>query len=219
MDKQAVAAMRRDYSQRALDETGVDTSPMKQFELWFEESVKNDLLEPNAFTLSTVGEDGKPYSRVVLMKSYDQNGIVFFTNYESNKAKQLEANPYVAINFLWLEMERQLRIQGIVERISKLESLNYFISRPQGSQLGAWVSPQSSIISSRAILEEKWEQMKRKFKDGKIPLPDNWGGYRIKPNYFEFWQGRSSRLHDRIVYSQDGTNNDASSWNIKRLAP
>lgn len=219
MDKQAVAAMRRDYSQRALDETGVDTSPMKQFELWFEESVNNDLLEPNAFTLSTVGEDGKPYSRVVLMKSYDQNGIVFFTNYESNKAKQLEANPYVAINFLWLEMERQLRIQGIVERISKLESLNYFISRPQGSQLGAWVSPQSSIISSRAILEEKWEQMKRKFKDGKIPLPDNWGGYRIKPNYFEFWQGRSSRLHDRIVYSKDGTNNDASSWNIKRLAP
>jgi|AntAceMinimDraft_1070359.scaffolds.fasta_scaffold11971_4 pyridoxamine 5'-phosphate oxidase len=218
MDKQSVAAMRRDYSQRALDESAVDTNPMKQFERWFEESVSNDLLEPNAFTVSTVSAENKPYSRVVLMKSYDENGIVFFTNYESSKAKQLAENPNVALNFLWLEMERQVRIEGVVERISKLESLNYFVSRPQGSQLGAWVSPQSSIISSRAILEEKWEQMKRKFKDGKIPLPDNWGGYRVKPNYFEFWQGRSSRLHDRVIY-RPNDHNETSSWEIKRLAP
>lgn len=218
MDKQAVAAMRRDYSKRSLNEASVDPNPMKQFENWFEESVANELLEPNAFTISTVGNDGKPYSRVVLMKSYDENGLVFFTNYESNKAKQLSANPNAAINFLWLEMERQVRIEGVAERISKVESLNYFLSRPEGSQLGAWVSPQSSIISSRAILEEKWEQMKRKFKDGKIPLPDNWGGIRIKPNYFEFWQGRSSRLHDRIAYSKQQDTQGAS-WQISRLAP
>lgn len=218
MDKKAVAAMRQDYAKRALDESELDLNPMKQFEKWFEESVQNDLLEPNAFTLSTVGADNRPYSRVVLMKSYDEDGLVFFTNYESNKAKQLALNPNVSVNFLWLEMERQLRIEGEAERISKLESLNYFVSRPQGSQLGAWVSPQSSIISSRAVLEEKWEQMKRKFKDGKIPLPDHWGGYRIKPRYFEFWQGRSSRLHDRIVYEQT-LENSSVNWQIKRLAP
>lgn len=218
MDKKAVAAMRQDYAKRALDESDLDLNPMKQFEKWFEESVQNDLLEPNAFTLSTVGADNRPYSRVVLMKSYDKDGLVFFTNYESNKAKQLALNPNVSVNFLWLEMERQLRIEGEAERISKLESLNYFVSRPQGSQLGAWVSPQSSIISSRAVLEEKWEQMKRKFKDGKIPLPDHWGGYRIKPRYFEFWQGRSSRLHDRIIYEQ-ALENSSVNWQIKRLAP
>lgn len=218
MDKKAVAAMRQDYAKRALDESDLDLNPMKQFEKWFEESVQNDLLEPNAFTLSTVGADNRPYSRVVLMKSYDEDGLVFFTNYESNKAKQLALNPNVSVNFLWLEMERQLRIEGEAERISKLESLNYFVSRPQGSQLGAWVSPQSSIISSRAVLEEKWEQMKRKFKDGKIPLPDHWGGYRIKPRYFEFWQGRSSRLHDRIIYEQV-LENSSVNWQIKRLAP
>lgn len=214
MNQHEVAAMRRDYSLRALDEDQVHPDPIKQFEQWFQEAVQAELTEPNAFTLSTVDADAKPHSRVVLMKSYDEQGIVFFTNYESAKAKDLNHNSAVAINFLWLPMERQVRIEGIAEKISTKESLAYFVTRPHGSQLGAWVSPQSSIISSRSILEEKWAQMKRKFSEGKVPLPDHWGGYRIKPTFFEFWQGRSSRLHDRIVYTPDN-----STWKIGRLAP
>ena len=165
-------------------------------------------------TVSTVAQDGMPSSRVVLLKSWDEKGFVFYTNYKSQKAQEILENPKVSLLFAWLDLERQLRINGVAEKVSTAESLRYFLSRPFGSRLGAWVSNQSSIITSRSLLEMQFDKMKRKFANGEIPLPDFWGGYRIIPSYFEFWQGRENRLHDRFAYKKNGDN-----WEISRLAP
>ena len=206
---------RADYAKHSLDTADLAASPCVQFEHWFREAEACELEEPNAFCLATVDPTGQPSTRVVLLKDFSEKGLVFYTNYESRKATELEANPRAAANFLWLPLQRQVNVVGRVERVSKAESLRYFVSRPFASQLGAWTSPQSTVITSRQVLETKWEQMKRKFVEGKVPLPDQWGGYRIVPERFEFWQGRPSRLHDRFAYLK----NTEGLWETHRLAP
>lgn len=210
-----LADLRRNYTKGGLSEENLNPNPFKQFELWFQQAIEADLIEPNAMTLATATTDAKPFLRTVLLKYFDTQGFVFFTNYSSRKAEQIKDNPNVCILFPWIALERQVIIQGKVTKISTAESLKYFISRPRGSQLGAWCSPQSSVISSRKLLEEKLEEVKRKFHDKEIPLPSFWGGYRVIPNSFEFWQGRENRLHDRFFY----TLLEDKSWQIKRLAP
>lgn len=209
-----IADLRKEYTQAELDISNVSSSPFLQFESWFNEALKSELLEPNAMVLSTADATGKPLQRTVLLKAFDEKGFVFYTNYESRKAKQIAENNQVCLLFPWYGLERQVIITGKTEKVSKIESLQYFVTRPHGSQLGAWVSHQSSVITSRSILEIKLNEIKQKFKDGKIPLPDFWGGYRVIPDSIEFWQGRSSRLHDRICYQLE---NEA--WNISRLSP
>ncbi len=207
--------LRRDYGGSSLKMEDLDKNPIKQFDKWFEIALKEVKPDPNSMVLSTSGLDCQPSLRNVLLKYYDEKGFVFFTNYNSKKSRQISENPKVALLFTWLILERQVIIEGKAKKISKTESLKYFASRPVGSQLGAWVSPQSSIISSKSILLEKLDQMKRKFKTGKIPLPDFWGGYRVIPHKIEFWQGGENRLHDRFLYEKqkDGE------WIINRLAP
>lgn len=212
---QSIADLRQEYTKSSLDINSVDPNPFFQFEKWFDEAQKGELLEPNAMVLSTTDKEQNPYQRTVLMKAFDEKGIVFYTNYKSRKAQQIDQNQSVSILFPWYALERQLIVRGIAEKVSTSESFKYFSSRPHGSQLGAWVSQQSSVISSRSILEQKLVEIKQKFKEGKVPLPDFWGGYRIKPVAFEFWQGRKNRLHDRISYEL-GDNND---WKISRLSP
>lgn len=207
--------LRQSYTKGSFSEGDLLASPFAQFEKWFREAEKAQLEEPNAMCLATADADGRPSTRVVLLKDFSGKGLTFYTNYESRKAAQLETNPQAAANFLWLPLQRQVNVIGRVERISKAESLKYFLSRPFSSQLGAWASPQSKVITSRSILEAKLDQMKRKFADGKVPLPDNWGGYRIVPESFEFWQGRPSRLHDRFIYLRD----ENGQWAAERLAP
>ena len=210
-----IADLRKDYTKASLDIDSTDANPYKQFEKWFIEAQKGELLEPNAMVLSTVDASNQPFQRTVLMKALDSDGIVFYTNYKSRKALQIQENAKVSILFPWYAMERQVCIQGVAEKVSAATSLKYFTSRPHGSQLGAWVSQQSAVISSRSILEMKLAEIKQKFKEGKVPLPDFWGGYKIKPTSFEFWQGRQSRLHDRLIYEKD----TADDWKIARLAP
>ena len=205
--------MRQGYENRGLTKKQLNADPFLQFEAWFDEANTKEPI-PNAMSLATVGKSGKPMLRTVLLKLFDENGFVFFTNFKSRKAAQIEENPNVAILFNWVAMERQVSIIGVAEKIKTSESLKYFMSRPHGSQLGAWVSDQSSVLSSRKILEMKLEEIKRKFRKGKIPLPDFWGGYRIKPENFEFWQGCPDRLHDRFLYTKT-----ADEWGIERLAP
>jgi len=212
----SVADLRQEYTKASLDVSSADANPFKQFERWFQEAQKGELLEPNAMVLSTTDQSGQPFQRTVLMKALDTDGIVFYTNYKSRKAQQIEENDKVSILFPWYAMERQVCIHGIAEKVSTATSLKYFTSRPHGSQLGAWVSQQSSVISSRSILETKLAEMKQKFKEGKVPLPDFWGGYKIKPSSFEFWQGRQSRLHDRLFYEKE---KEKENWKISRLAP
>ncbi|MGZ0656306.1 pyridoxamine 5'-phosphate oxidase [Coraliomargarita sp. W4R53] len=207
--------LRQSYTKGSFSESDLLDSPFEQFEKWFREAEKCDLVEPNAMCLATADANGLPSTRVVLLKDFSSKGLTFYTNYQSRKAAQLEANPQAAANFLWLPLQRQVNVIGRVERVSKAESLKYFLSRPFGSQLGAWASPQSQVITSRSILEMKLDQMKRKFAEGKVPLPDHWGGYRIVPESFEFWQGRTSRLHDRFIYQRD----EAGQWRAERLAP
>lgn len=209
-----IADLRREYKQAQLDEASVASDPVVQFRTWFEEAQHADLIEPNAMTLSTVDSSGHPDVRTVLLKAYDARGFVFYTNYRSRKALHIEGNPAVALLFPWLPLERQVKLLGTAEKISPADSLKYFLSRPHGSRLGAWVSDQSSVISGRKVLEMKLAEMKRKFADGHIPLPDHWGGFRVKPHLLEFWQGRANRLHDRIQYERIGTE-----WTISRLAP
>ena len=209
-----VADLRKEYTKAELTEKSVNSNPIAQFDSWFQEALKSEINEPNAMALSTVNRENQPSHRTVLLKAYDEKGFVFYTNYSSRKAEEIEGNPKVSLIFPWYELERQVIIQGLAEKVSKTESLNYFLSRPKGSQLGAWVSRQSSVISSRSILEMKLNEMKSKFKDGKIPLPEFWGGFRVVPHAIEFWQGRSNRLHDRIKYIRE-----SDRWDIRRLAP
>lgn len=208
-----VAALRRNYTRDGLRRGELDDDPVGQFRKWFGEAVAAELVEPNAMVLSTTDGE-RPSSRTVLLKAYDERGFVFFTNYESRKAKDIAAHPRVSLLFPWYPLERQVGILGRAERISAAESLAYFVSRPHGSRLGAWVSQQSSVITSRKLLEMKWEEIKAKFADGEVPLPSFWGGFRVVPSEIEFWQGRENRLHDRFRYSRAG-----SGWTVERLAP
>jgi pyridoxamine 5'-phosphate oxidase len=207
--------LREEYKLGELRRKDLQDDPFKQFEIWFQQACNVDLLEPNAMTLATVSERGQPFMRTVLLKYFDSRGFVFFTNYESRKAHQIASNPRVSILFTWLALQRQIHITGTVEKVTKGESWEYFTSRPRGSQLGAWSSQQSSIISSRQLLLIQFEEIKRKFLNGEVPLPAFWGGYRIVPESFEFWQGCSNRLHDRFLYSRQ----EDQSWGIQRLAP
>ena len=207
--------LRAKYTTRGLDIKNLDENPFKQFEIWFNQAIEAKLTEPNAFSLATVGNDMMPSIRTVLLKIFDEKGFVFFTNYKSTKAKQIEENPKVAALFAWLDLERQVKIEGSIEKISKMESLKYFLSRPKGSQIGAWVSHQSQVISSRSLLEQKFDEIKTKFVNGEVPFPDFWGGYIIKPLRIEFWQGGQDRLHDRFLYELD----ENKKWKIVRLAP
>ena len=209
-----ISDMRRDFESEGLDREALDPDPNRQFETWFEEARLAGILEPNAMSLATSGADGLPDLRTVLLKYFDNRGFVFYTNYGSRKARELAENPRAALLFPWIGLNRQVIIQGQVEKVSKAESLRYFSSRPRGSQIGAWVSDQSQVISSRGLLEQKVAEIKRKFGDGEIPLPSFWGGYRVVPERIEFWQGRPSRLHDRFEYLRQ--NND---WHIQRLQP
>ncbi len=215
MNVMDIAHLRREYSRRSLDRGDLMPDPFDQFSTWFEEACRAEALEPNAMSVATVAKDGQPSIRTVLLKYVDQNGLVFFTNLESTKAREIEANSRVALLFFWPELERQVNIRGNAERVSVTEAAAYFIRRPKGSQLGAWVSRQSSVVSSRQLLEAKLEEIKQRFKTGDVPLPSFWGGYRVVPHRFEFWQGRESRLHDRFEYRRA----DDRRWVISRLAP
>ena len=210
-----LSSMRKEYTTKGLHKKDMLPNPFAQFELWFNQAVEAELIEPNAFTLATVGVDLKPSQRTVLLKRYDESGFVFFSNYGSKKSRQIVQNNFVAAHFAWLGLERQLRIEGTIEEISKTESLRYFLSRPRGSQIGAWVSHQSEVVTSRSILEQKFDQIRKKFAKGEIPFPDKWGGYIIKPTLFEFWQGGSDRLHDRFEYTLE----ENGKWDIHRLEP
>lgn len=212
--KKNISDIRNDYKLKQLDKTHVQQSPITQLENWVHDAVEASLYEPTAMTLSTVSSLGKPSSRVVLLKGIVPAGLVFFTNYNSRKGKELLQNPLGAINFFWPELERQVRIEGRIEKVSEKESNEYFQSRPRESQLGAMSSPQSEIIESREVLEKNIENLTKEYEGKPITKPVHWGGYILIPDYFEFWQGRSSRLHDRIIYVQEGAD-----WKIKRLAP
>jgi pyridoxamine 5'-phosphate oxidase len=206
---------RSEYTRAALERGQLLDSPVEQFAIWLREAMDAKVIEPNAMSLATVGADHRPLTRTVLLKTYDERGFVFFTNFESRKSRQIGENPNVSLLFPWLALERQVIIGGTAEKVSTAEALAYFMTRPRGSQLGAWVSAQSSVITTRALLEEKWEAMKRKFGDGEVPLPPFWGGFRVVPREIEFWQGRASRLHDRFLYSREAD----GKWRVDRLAP
>lgn len=209
-----LADFRKEYSDRGLHREELDPDPVKQFSQWFSHATELGVHEPNAMTLATVDETGMPYQRTVLLKYFDANGFVFFTNYGSRKSKQLAANPKCSLLFPWITLERQVIIQGVAEKISSAESLKYFASRPRESQIGAWVSNQSEVITSRKFLMQKLAEIKDKFQHGEIPLPSFWGGYRVVPTAIEFWQGGPARLHDRFLYQKSGAD-----WNIERLSP
>jgi pyridoxamine 5'-phosphate oxidase len=208
-----IAELRNDYALKALEEKDADRDPMKQFGIWMVEAIHAQVPEPTAMSLATVNAKGRPSSRIVLLKGVDPRGFVFFTNYDSRKGKDLAVNPAAALTFLWKELERQVRIEGTVEKVSAKESETYYATRPLGSRIGAWASPQSEAIENRAWLERRWEELGKQYGENP-PLPPNWGGYRVNPDYLEFWQGRRSRLHDRVAYTRAGGN-----WKIARLAP
>jgi pyridoxamine 5'-phosphate oxidase len=210
----SIADIRKDYQLKSLAESEVSKSPFDQFSIWWEEAVQSAIVEVNAMALSTVSPEGRPSSRIVLLKGYNEEGFVFFTNYTSHKGNQIEHNQHVSLLFFWKELERQVRIEGIASKIAAEESDAYFNSRPVGSQLGAWASPQSQKIADRDILNQELEKVSAQFQEQEIPRPPHWGGYRVQPTSIEFWQGRSSRLHDRILYEQVD-----QSWQISRLAP
>lgn len=211
---EAIARLRKEYAQQTLDVTDVDPDPLRQFQAWFDSAVRARIPEANAMYLATATPDGRPSGRMVLLKGLSSAGLAFYTNYESRKASELEANPRAALTFFWQPLERQVRVEGAVRRKTEAESEAYFSTRPYETRIGAWASPQSRILTDRAELEDRFRQMRERFPDDETPLPPHWGGYLVVPDRFEFWQGRKSRLHDRIVYRKDG-----ESWAIERLAP
>jgi pyridoxamine 5'-phosphate oxidase len=209
-----VAALRRDYMQRGLDESDLAPDPFTQFETWFREACDCPAIcEPNAMVLATVSPDGHPHARVMLLKGFSPEGFVFFTNYESDKARELASHPYAALTFAWIELERQVRVEGAISRTSRATAETYFKARPRGSCLGAWASTQSSVIANRAVLETRLAEAEARFP-GEIPLPDTWGGFCVAPEQIEFWQGRTNRLHDRLRYRRKD-----KVWMVERLAP
>ena len=215
MTSQEISQLRLDYALNSLNEEDVSATPVKQFEKWWDDAAASKIIEMNAMTVASTGSDGMPDARIVLLKAYDEQGFVFFTNYNSAKSSQLDQNGNCCLLFFWKELERQVRIKGVAEKISMKESIDYFDSRPQGSKLGAWSSPQSMVVAGKAFLKETYEYYAERFKHGEIPKPPHWGGYRVKPASIEFWQGRPSRMHDRILYTETAP----GVWKTERLAP
>ena len=209
-----IANLRREYAKQALDEQSVAAEPLAQFRIWFDAALASGIVEPNAMVLSTADADGRPSARVVLLKDIDDRGLSFYTNYNSRKADDIAANPRVSLTFWWQELERQVRVEGRAEQLAEAESDLYFASRPRGSRLGAWASPQSAVVASREELEHALEEVETRFGDGDVARPPHWGGYRVVPDVVEFWQGRPARLHDRIRYRRS-----SDKWLIERLAP
>lgn len=210
----SASELRAQFMTDGLSRKELNTDPWYQFQNWYQLIQSTDIPEPTTMCLATVDKDGQPWQRMVLLKLYDEHGFVFFTNYSSRKARHISDNPNVSLLFPWHALGRQVKITGTAARISSADSIKYFSTRPRGSQLGAWASPQSEVIKSRAMLDTLFEQMKDKFHHGEIPLPDFWGGYRVTPDTFEFWQARESRLHDRFIYTKE-----EEQWQIERLAP
>lgn len=208
---------RREYDYGKLTRESLSASPFDQFTLWMEQAIEADIQDPTAMSVATVSAEGKPWQRMVLLKDFDQRGFVFYTNLGSRKAKEIAVNAQVSLHFPWLQLDRQVIVGGRAERLSTVDVLKYFLSRPKGSQLAAWASKQSSRINSRQALETQFAQIKEKFAEGEIPLPDFWGGFRVVPEEIEFWQGGEMRLHDRFSYSR--FKDDSSSWDIGRLSP
>jgi pyridoxamine 5'-phosphate oxidase len=210
-----IADIRNEYKLHSLDESNAEKNAIKQFDCWWEDAIKSNIDEVNAFTLATVSAEGKPSARILLLKGYAESGFVFFTNYNSHKGRELAANPNACMVFFWKELERQVRLEGSIEKVSGAESDEYFFSRPEGSRLGAWASPQSEVIAERGVIENNLAKIERQFAEKKINRPPHWGGYRLKPLLIEFWQGRPNRLHDRLQYTLQLN----GEWKMERLAP